>query len=110
VHVEAREHAGGLIFLYGVHAGPARQSYGLEVARLAGVPERIIARARGYLQELEASHHHPPAAQADLFTAPPCVPPTPDRLRARLADIDSDALSPRAAHALIYELLQLLNE
>ncbi len=103
VHVEAREHAGGLVFLYGVRAGPARQSYGLEVARLAGVPERIIARARGYLQELEASRHSP-VAQADLFTAPPA----PDQLRERLTDIDPDTLSPRAAHALIYELLQLL--
>jgi DNA mismatch repair ATPase MutS len=57
------------------------------VARLAGVPERIIERAHRYLQELEAGHHSP-AAQADLFTAPPSALPAPDPLRERLADID----------------------
>ena len=108
-HVEAREHDGGLAFLYGVRPGPARQSYGLEVAKLAGVPERIIARARVYLKELETSRHHP-AAQADLFAAAPEPSPKPDALRERLSNIDPDSLSPRETHALIYELLQLLRE
>ncbi|MGA7966904.1 MAG: DNA mismatch repair protein MutS, partial [Gammaproteobacteria bacterium] len=110
-HVEAREHDGGLAFLYDVRSGPARQSYGLEVAKLAGVPERVIARSRVYLKELETSRHHP-AAQADLFAAVPEPAPSlePDALRERLSTIDPDALSPREAHTLIYELLQLLGE
>ncbi|MGH8273451.1 MAG: DNA mismatch repair protein MutS [Gammaproteobacteria bacterium] len=107
-HVEAREHAGGLAFLYSVREGPAQESYGLEVARLAGVPQAVITRAQKYLGELEASRPHP-AGQKDLFSHPKAeAPTTPDRLRERLAGIDPDTLSPREAHALIYELLQHL--
>jgi DNA mismatch repair protein MutS len=104
-HVEAREHAGGLAFLYSVREGPARQSYGLEVARLAGVQPDVIERARRYLEELEASRPHP-AGQTDLFSAPREKPaePEPDRLRERLREIDPDNLSPRAALELLYEL------
>jgi DNA mismatch repair protein MutS len=106
-HVEAREHAGGLAFLYSVREGPARQSYGLEVARLAGVPAPVIARARACLDELEASRPHPDA-QAELFSrsGPKSAPP-PDRLREHLAELDPDALSPREALALLYEVKKL---
>ncbi|MDN5865173.1 MAG: DNA mismatch repair protein MutS [Gammaproteobacteria bacterium] len=109
-HVEAREHAGGLAFLYSVREGPARQSYGLEVARLAGVPRPVVARARGYLDELEASRPHP-AGQTELFgpsrIAPREPEPVPDPLRTRLAELDLDSLSPREALALLYELQKL---
>ncbi|MGH8427908.1 MAG: DNA mismatch repair protein MutS [Gammaproteobacteria bacterium] len=104
-HVEAREHAGGLAFLYSVREGPARQSYGLEVARLAGVPRAVIERARVHLSELEASRPRP-AAQPELFSrAPPAA--RADSLRERLADLDPNALNPRAALDLLYELVQL---
>ena len=107
-HVEAREHEGGLAFLYGVRAGPARQSYGLEVAKLAGVPERVIERARVYLRELE-SRRHAPEQQADLFAAEPApAAPAIDPLRERLDAINPDDLSPREALDLVYELLKLL--
>lgn len=109
-HVEAREHEGGLAFLYGVRSGPARQSYGLEVAKLAGVPDRVIERARVYLRELE-SRRHAPERQSDLFAAEP-VPAAPgiDPLRERLDAVDPDGLSPREALDLVYELLKLLRE
>ena len=107
-HVEAREHEGGLAFLYGVRPGPARQSYGLEVARLAGVPERVIERARIYLRELE-SRRHAPEPQADLFAEEPApAAPAIDPLRERLDAVDPDGLSPREALDLVYELLKLL--
>ncbi len=109
-HVEAREHEGGLAFLYGVRSGPARQSYGLEVAKLAGVPERVIERARIYLRELE-SRRHAPEPQADLFAEEPAPPaPAIDPLRERLDAINPDDLSPREALDLVYELLKLLRE
>ena len=101
-HVEAREHAGGLAFLYSVREGPARQSYGLEVARLAGVPRAVIERARIHLSELEASRPHP-AAQPELFSHAARADP----LRERLAELDPDALNPRAALDLLYELVHL---
>ncbi len=105
-HVEAREHAGGLAFLYSVREGPARQSYGLEVARLAGVPRSVIERARKHLAELEASRPHP-AAQTEMFTSA-AIAARPDPLRERLAELDPDALSPRGALDLLYELKKLL--
>lgn len=106
-HVEAREHAGGLAFLYSVREGPAQESYGLEVARLAGVPQAVIARAQKHLGELEASRPHP-TRQPELFSHPPAKrPATADRLRERVAGLDPDALSPRAALELLYELKRL---
>ncbi len=110
-HVEAREHAGGLAFLYSVRSGPARQSYGLEVARLAGVPERVLARARQHLAELEATRHHA-APQAELFgtgAATP-TPSDPSSLTRRLSEINPDELTPREALDLVYELLRLMQE
>ena len=64
VHLDAAEHGDELIFLHAVKEGPANQSYGLQVARLAGVPARVVADARHYLAALEAREHgsgeHPP--------------------------------------------------
>ncbi|MGH8161147.1 MAG: MutS-related protein, partial [Gammaproteobacteria bacterium] len=107
-HVEAREHAGGLAFLYGVREGPARESYGLEVARLAGVPNAVIARAQKHLGELEASRPRA-AGQAELFTRSPATekPAEPDRLRERLAELYPDTLTPRDALEILYELKKL---
>ena len=107
VHVEAREHECGIIFLYSVRPGPARQSYGLEVAHLAGVPALVIRRAREILAELEATRHH--SLQPGLFDPPPAPLPTPgiDPVREALAEIDPDALSPRAALEMLYRLHRL---
>jgi DNA mismatch repair protein MutS len=115
LHLDATEHGDELVFLHAVKEGPANRSYGLAVAKLAGVPAPVIAAARRYLAELEAQRDAQAGAvspQAALpFGAPPAtIPPaTPDRLRERLAGIDADALSPRDAHQLLYELRNLLN-
>ena len=117
LHLDATEHGEDLVFLHAVREGPANRSYGLAVARLAGVPSEVITAARRYLAELERHRDdHLPAApspQAALpFDAPasppPVVRPTPDPLREKLASIDPDALSPREAHALVYTLKDLL--
>jgi len=103
VHLTATEHQDGIVFLHTVRAGPASQSYGLQVAQLAGIPDGVILRARHRLRELESrSHRSAPASepeQNDLFTAPASHPVT-DRLR----QYNPDDLTPRQALELLYEL------
>ncbi len=109
VHLEAAEHGDDLIFLHSVKDGPANQSYGLQVARLAGVPARVVADARHYLAALEARGHradkdHP---QVDLplrGPEPPAAPVEEDPVRLRLREVDPDSLTPRQALELLYEL------
>src|SRR5690606_9275882 len=124
---DATEHGEDLVFLHAVKEGPANRSYGLAVARLAGVPQPVIAAARRYLAELEARRDAqaamtPSAQQALPFLAQPenapgaagspatatVAEPEPDALRDRLTGVDPDALSPREAHALLYELHALV--
>ena len=107
VHLDATEHGRELVFLHSVKPGPANQSYGLNVAELAGVPRRVIDDARGYLKLLEREQQAlaKPNPQQELgFEA---VPAEPDRLRQRLEALDADSLSPREALDLLYELVRL---
>jgi DNA mismatch repair protein MutS len=107
VHLDATEHKGQLVFLHAVKPGPANQSYGLQVASLAGVPADVIRRARRYLERLEAA----PAAdhpQSQLPLAVPMdLPEETDRIAEALDDLDPDALSPREALDALYELKKL---
>jgi DNA mismatch repair protein MutS len=107
VHLDATEHEGRLVFLHSVRDGPANQSYGLQVASLAGVPKEVIRRARRYMETLEHGQPAPgPQGDLPLFEAPP----RPDPLAERLRCVDPDSLSPRQAHALIYELKSLSDD
>jgi DNA mismatch repair protein MutS len=118
LHLDATEHGDELVFLHAVREGPANRSYGLAVAKLAGVPAPVITAARRYLAELESQRDaHRAAAPspqgAFSFDAPAAPAPNPalptlDPLREKLAGIDVDSLSPRDAHALVYELKDLL--
>jgi DNA mismatch repair protein MutS len=105
VHLPAVEHGSRIVFLHRVEAGPASQSYGIQVARLAGVPAAVIRAAKARLAKLEqeaASEN----VQGDLF-APQAQAQTssePSELLARLNEIDPNALSPKAALELVYEL------
>ncbi|MCX7896563.1 MAG: DNA mismatch repair protein MutS, partial [Rhodocyclaceae bacterium] len=102
VHVSAVEHAGGITFLHAVEAGPASQSYGIEVAKLAGVPKSVIQEAKRRLVNLEnqaLSKTH----QNDLFVSassdrPATVSP-PHPILAALAELEPDELTPRQALA-----------
>ena len=108
VHLEAIEHGEGIIFLHAVDEGPGNQSYGLQVAALAGVPRGVIERARTRLRELEDNaqrHAELTLTQMPLFA--PYDPEPSDQLRARLANVDPDSLTPRAALELVYELISL---
>ncbi len=112
VHLDATEHGESLVFLHAVKPGPANRSYGLQVARLAGVPREVIAAARAYLAALERRDDaaKPPGPQAELkFLAPAEAPPgaPPAALRAALAALDPDVLTPREALEALYRLKEL---
>ena len=106
VHLDATEHKGQLVFLHAVKPGPANQSYGLQVASLAGVPRGVIKRARNYLASLEthALSEHP---QTQLPLAAPAIE-EPDLLGDAVDALDPDELSPREALDALYELKKLV--
>ncbi len=108
MHLDAVEHGRRIVFLHAIEDGPASQSYGIEVAALAGVPGTVIREARRTLQQLEASHVSA-GPQIDLF-APAAAPPEPPSHAAvdALASIDPDSLSPREALDALYALKKLL--
>jgi DNA mismatch repair protein MutS len=104
VHLDATEHDGQLVFLHAVKPGPANQSYGLQVASLAGVPADVIRRARAYLGTLEsqqALHANDPQAQLPLGPSPDDAP---DALREALDNLDPDTMTPREALDALYKL------
>ncbi|MCE3285477.1 MAG: mutS, partial [Steroidobacteraceae bacterium] len=100
-----------LVFLHAVKEGPANQSYGLQVARLAGVPRSVLTEARRYLGELERREHaaRPPTPQQELLLAPPANA-TESALRRMLAGVDPESLSPRAALDVLFRLKELLDD
>jgi len=109
VHFDAVLHKDGIVFLHAVADGPANQSYGLQVAKLAGVPPEAVRQARAFLARLDQFSARRDS-QADLFgaVAPHEEPARPDTpIADRLAALDPDALSPREAHAALYELKRL---
>ena len=108
VHLDATEHDGRLVFLHAVKPGPANQSYGLQVAALAGVPEHVVKRARAYLATLE-SHQAAltDSPQAQLPLGPAAEEPEADALREAVDALDPDAMTPLQALNALYELKQL---
>jgi len=114
-HVRAREWKGDLVFLHEVAEGPADRSYGLAVARLAGLSPPVIARAAEVLKRLEAGRKATGGIAAGLDDLPLFAAAlqqgeeqaTPDALRERLAALHPDTLSPREALDILYELKRL---
>ena len=108
VHVSAVESAGhDIVFLHQIEPGPASRSYGVQVARLAGMPQALLRQARNALEALEADQRAG-QLQVDLFAAPPPAPSnTPSPLADALADLDPDSLTPREALAALYRLKQM---
>ena len=104
VHLDAMEHGDKIIFLHAVKDGPASQSYGLQVAALAGVPRSVIDQAKAKLQQLENNAYLDQQAetgvkQLDLFASKECHPAV-----SLLDDCNPDELSPKQALALVYRL------
>jgi DNA mismatch repair protein MutS len=115
-HVRAREWKGDLVLLHEVAAGPADRSFGLAVARLAGLSPAVIGRARDVLKRLEAGRAATGGLAAGLDDLPlfaaaaEAEEAKPDPLRAAIDQIDADALSPRDALDLLYRLKALAAE
>ncbi|MBC7499613.1 MAG: DNA mismatch repair protein MutS [Herminiimonas sp.] len=119
VHLSAVEHKDRIVFLHAVLAGPASQSYGLQVAQLAGVPQPVIRAARKHLATLEA-HSLQPTPQFDLFASPAAAAIDDNDTEAAadqarigdavveaLARLDPDNFSPRDALDMLYQLKRL---
>jgi len=107
VHLDAVEHGHTIVFLHAVEEGPASQSYGIQVAALAGIPGSVVRDAKRRLRQLE-NREIDTGPQGDLFAAAPepaeAEPhPALDALRA----LDPDGLSPREALERLYELVRL---
>jgi DNA mismatch repair protein MutS len=107
VHVSAVESGRDIVFLHEIQPGPASKSYGIQVARLAGMPAAVVNQARHTLEALEAkaSETH---AQVDLFAAPPATESiAASALETALEAINPDSLSPREALDALYQLKAL---
>ncbi|MEM9756255.1 MAG: DNA mismatch repair protein MutS, partial [Pseudomonadota bacterium] len=109
--VAVKEWNGDVVFLHEVREGAADRSYGVQVAKLAGLPPAVIDRATAVLDKLEAGDRagtHAPAALIDdlpLFRAAPPPPPPASGIDAELAALDPDSLTPKAALELLYDLV-----
>ena len=129
VHLSAVEHGNGIVFLHAVNEGPASQSYGLQVAQLAGVPSAVIRAARKHLAFLEQQSVGHGTPQLDLFAPAVQIDPRdldendlssrdPSSASAmapehpalvKLRSLDPDALRPRDALELLYTLRAMAN-
>jgi DNA mismatch repair protein MutS len=115
--VTVKEWDGDVIFLHEVKKGAADRSYGVQVARLAGLPETVVARARVVLEMLEKGEREGKIGQKALIDDLPLFSATPapaapvqtkeSKIEIRLMDILPDELSPKEALALLYELKEL---
>jgi DNA mismatch repair protein MutS len=108
VHLAAIEHQHSIVFLHAVNEGAASQSYGLQVAALAGVPHNVIRDAKKQLRALEqnSAAQNP---QGDLFAALPDIPAAPEHpALAALRALAPDELSPKAALEALYHLQKLI--
>ena len=112
VHLTATEHDNGIVFMHKVKSGPASQSYGLQVAQLAGVPKQVVNNAKLKLAQLEKHEVQTHLAvqaqsqkpqQKDLFAEP-----EPHPVVELLKQVDANQLTPRDALNLVYDLLEQL--
>jgi len=114
-HVRAREWKGDLVLLHEVAGGAADRSYGIAVAKLAGLPPAVVARAKSVLAKLEAGRDATGGIAAGLddlplFAATAEAEHAPDPLLAALDGIEPDSLSPREALEQLYRLKRLAAE
>jgi len=109
VHLDAVEHNDRIVFLHAVEEGPANQSYGIQVAALAGIPSAVVRAARKQLREFEQRAAIDPL-QPDLFTQgePEPAEAEPHPALEQLATLDPDSLTPREALDALYALKGLL--
>ncbi len=111
MHLDATEHQQKIVFLYRLKAGPASKSYGIQVARLAGLPSSVTRHAQARLDSLEASRQTG-SGQAEMVFSVPEIEQSllNPALIDRLETIEPDELSPKQAHDLLYELVALRDD
>ena len=120
LNVEVKEWRDEIVFLHKIVSGSADKSYGIHVARLAGIPAAVLDRARGILSELETVNPVMDLADSSLSGASTRQPSDPiqpglfdqqeNLLRDRLKQVDPDNLTPRQALELLYQLRSLLKD
>lgn len=107
VHLDATEHEDHVVFMHNIQEGPANRSFGLQVAKLAGVPDSVLALARDKLRQLETGkilvENAIPPSQNDFFLTPQAHP-----VVEKLESLSLDEISPRAALEILYELRKQL--
>ena len=108
--MKVKEWKGELVFLHEVAKGTADRSYGIHVAKIAGLPANVIARAAEILHQLEAQHNQSVPASLPLFSYTPSAQPAPaskGELLLALESINPDALTPKQALDILYKLKSL---
>lgn len=114
VHLDATEYNDNIVFLHNIQTGPASKSYGLQVAKLAGIPPAVIASAKDRLRHLEGERNEAPATKTVQKPQPSVVQgelffsAEPSQVEQRLKEVNTDNLTPKQALDLLYELKELL--
>ena len=107
VHLDAIEHDDTIAFMHAVQEGAASKSYGLQVAALAGVPNKVIKAAKHKLQQLESRDHQPEGTRTPIQSLLALPEPVENPALTKLSSINPDNLTPKQALDLLYELKRL---
>lgn len=110
LNVAVREWNGKVVFLYRIVDGGADHSYGIQVAKLAGLPPKVITRARAILESLEAGNAAAAGLPQQMYLFGPQHASGPSPIEKELEGVEPDALTPRQAQDLLYHLKHLLNK
>jgi DNA mismatch repair protein MutS len=111
VHLDAVEHGNNIVFMHKVEEGAANQSYGLQVAQLAGIPKSVVAAAKRKLVQLENNQVANNTAQPDMFMVTETMADLPFHPAIReLEAIQVDDLTPKQALDLLYNLKGLVDQ
>jgi DNA mismatch repair protein MutS len=108
VHLDAAEHGKGIVFLHKVEEGAANQSYGIQVAQLAGIPKSVVSSAKRKLTQLESNQASQSDGEPDMFSSN--VEPEEAPLHPAVSELESiqpDDLTPKQALELLYKLKEL---
>lgn len=107
VHLDAAEHENGIVFLHHVQEGAANQSYGLQVAQLAGIPKSVVAAAKRKLTQLEKQNIDA-GPQVDMFVAPESPEIPLHVVVSELETLEPDELTPKQALEALYRLKTMI--
>ena len=110
IHIDAIEHDENIVFLHAVKEGPANQSYGVQVAKLAGIPKSVIANARLKLRQLELSGCQEDDPDNEMQPGLPLQENSEHPLFEYMAAVDPDDLSPKDALEILYKLKELVKQ